>query len=71
MEGKTMRLTINGDARDINDHLSLAAYLTSLNLRPQMVVVERNGEIVPRGDYAATVLAENDTLELVQMMAGG
>lgn len=71
MEGKTMRLTINGDAREINDNLTLAAYLTCLNLRPQMVVVERNGEIVPRADYASTRLAENDTLELVQMMAGG
>jgi len=66
-----MRLTINGDAREIDDHLTLADYLDSLKLKPQMVVVERNGEIVPRGDYAATVLAENDTLELVQMMAGG
>ncbi len=66
-----MRLTINGDAREIDDTLTLAAYLTFLNLRPQMVVVERNGEIVPRADYASTCLAENDTLELVQMMAGG
>ncbi len=71
MEGKTMRLTINGDAREIDDTLTLAAYLTLHNLRPQMVVVERNGEIVPRADYASTRLAENDTLELVQMMAGG
>lgn len=71
MEGKTMRLTINGDAREIDDALTLAAYLNFLNLRPQMVVVERNGKIVPREDYASTRLAENDTLELVQMMAGG
>lgn len=66
-----MHLTINGDTREIDDHLTLAAYLTSLNLRPQMVVAERNGEIVPRAAYANTFLAENDTLEIVQMMAGG
>jgi len=66
-----MRLTINGDRREIDEGLTLAAYLHLLNLRPQMVVVERNGGIVPRADYAQTLLAENDTLELVQMMAGG
>lgn len=66
-----MHLTINGEAREIDDSLTLTAYLDSLNLRPQMVVVERNGEIVPRDEYVHTLLAENDTLELVQMMAGG
>ncbi len=66
-----MQLTINGDVRDIDDGLSLADYLHCLNLKPQMVVVERNGEIVPRTEYDQTLLAENDTLELVQMMAGG
>ncbi len=66
-----MHLTINGDAREVDDHLTLTAYLHLLNLSPKMVVVERNGEIVPRAEYAQTLLLENDTLELVQMMAGG
>lgn len=66
-----MHLTINGDLREISDGLTLAAYLNTLALKPQMVVVERNGEIVPRADFAQTLLAEGDTLEIVQMMAGG
>ncbi len=66
-----MHLTINGEAREINDGLTLADYLIYLNLKPQMIVAERNSKIVPRGEYAQTWLAENDTLELVQMMAGG
>lgn len=66
-----MHLTINGDAREIDDDFTLAAYLDSLKLKAQMVVVERNGQIVPRGEYAQTLLAPDDTLEIVQMMAGG
>lgn len=66
-----MHLTINGDLREISDGLTLTAYLNTLAFKPQMVVVERNGEIVPRAYFAQTLLAEGDTLEIVQMMAGG
>lgn len=66
-----MTLTINGEARDIEDGLTLTQFLESRDLRAQMVVVERNGEIVPREQYAATALQPGDALEIVQMMAGG
>ncbi len=66
-----MTLTVNGEARTVQEGATLADYLAALALRPQMVVVERNGDIVPREQYSATRLAEGDTLELVQMMAGG
>jgi thiamine biosynthesis protein ThiS len=36
-----------------------------------MVVVERNGEIIARDRLAETSVDEGDTLEIVQMMAGG
>lgn len=66
-----MTLTINGEAREISDGLTLAGFLASRDLRAQMVVVERNGEIVPREEYAHTDLQTGDALEIVQMMAGG
>lgn len=37
----------------------------------RMVAVERNGEIVPRGRWAATPLAAGDRLELVRFVQGG
>ena len=66
-----MTLTINGETRNVEDDMTLRAFLESLALRAQMVVVERNGEIVPRERFADTPLAPGDTLEIVQMMAGG
>lgn len=66
-----MKLVINGDEREIDNGATIAGFLAEKGLRPEMVVVEHNGEIVPRGDYAATELADGDSLEVVQMMAGG
>ena len=66
-----MKMIVNGETREAPDSVTLTEYLAGLNLRPQMVVVERNGEIVPRDQYTGTALAEGDVLEIVQMMAGG
>ena len=36
-----------------------------------MAIVERNGEIVPRGDYGKTPLQAGDHLEVVHAVGGG
>jgi thiamine biosynthesis protein ThiS len=66
-----MHVTINGDPREIAENQTISDFLRSRDLQERMVVVERNGDIVPRDEYAATVLCAGDTLEIVQMMAGG
>ena len=64
-----MILTINGEAR-ATEATTISDFLASISLPSQMVVVEHNGEIVPRDRYAEQPLCEGDTLEVVQMMAG-
>ena len=64
-------LTINGDPYTLKEPMSIAAFLAARGLASRMVVVERNREIVPRDRYEGTVLEAGDTLEIVQMMAGG
>ena len=66
-----IEVTINGDRRQVDGGQSLAEFLSGLRLEPRMVVVERNGEIVARDRLAETPVQEGDTLEIVQMMAGG
>ncbi|MGO8672403.1 MAG: sulfur carrier protein ThiS [Capsulimonadaceae bacterium] len=66
-----MIVIINGDERQIDDDSTIAGFLSSKNLRPEMVVVEHNGDIIQRQNYALTVLQPGDRLEVVQMTAGG
>jgi thiamine biosynthesis protein ThiS len=71
VETRGMNLIVNGETRAALDGVTIEAYLRSLSLKSQLVVVEHNGDIVARDRYADTVLHEGDTLEIVQMMAGG
>jgi thiamine biosynthesis protein ThiS len=66
-----MKLTINGDEREIVDGLTVTTLLEELKIRPARVVVERNREIVPRDAYGATPLADGDILEIVHFVGGG
>ena len=66
-----MKLTVNGQPRDVPDGATILTLLTASNLTPKVTVVERNGEIVDRGAYADTTLTENDVLELVRFVGGG
>jgi sulfur carrier protein len=66
-----MRVTVNGDAREVPDGQRLVALIESLGLRPGSVVVERNGEALVRSEMDGVVLADGDRLELVRAVAGG
>ena len=66
-----IRLLLNGQEREVAEGTTLGALLAELGLESSRVAVERNGEIVPRGEYAATVLYEGDRLEIVHFVGGG
>lgn len=66
-----MTVSINGEDRDVAQGTTVAGFLAEKDLKPQMVVVEYNGGILPREQYDATTIESGDTLEIVQMMAGG
>lgn len=66
-----MNITVNGKGVQCPDGASLADLLRQLDLSPDRIVAERNGEIVPAETFASTVLGEGDTLELLQFVGGG
>ncbi|MFA5205927.1 MAG: sulfur carrier protein ThiS [Lentisphaeria bacterium] len=66
-----MRITVNGKAQEAPEALRLTELLARLGLKPERVVVERNGEVVGRDRYGETVLAAGDTLELLSFVGGG
>lgn len=67
-----MQLTINGKAREFAvTQLTVAELVLQLNLAGKRLAIERNGEIVPRSQFANTLLAANDQLEIVGAVGGG
>jgi sulfur carrier protein len=76
-----MRVVVNGDEVEVEVVAAadggaaaaptLGALLEQLGLAGRLIVVERNGEPVPRAEVATTLLADGDRLELVRAVAGG
>ncbi|MEW6153287.1 MAG: sulfur carrier protein ThiS [Actinomycetota bacterium] len=66
-----MLVTANGAPVELPQGATVVDLLHHLGLGRRWVVVERNGEPVPRADMASTVLDAGDRLELVRAVAGG
>lgn len=66
-----MKLKVNGEEKELDDGLSLAAFLEQMQIRPARVVVELNRDIVARDAYRTTLLTDGDTLEIVHFVGGG
>jgi sulfur carrier protein len=66
-----MRVTVNGEVREVTPGTTLPALLGELGLQVGSVVVERNGTALLRSEVLATTLEQDDVLELVRAVAGG
>ncbi|MFZ9849114.1 MAG: sulfur carrier protein ThiS [Vulcanococcus sp.] len=64
-------LQLNGDPIRCPAGLSLLQLLEHLGYRPQLVVVEFNGTILPRARWADQAVREADALEVVTIVGGG
>ena len=71
MGGTMTKVTINGEAREVEDGATIAAMLTALGLDPKRVAVERNHEIVPRSTLGTVAVGEGDAYEIVHFVGGG
>ncbi len=61
---------VNGTELDIAGK-TVAQYLTTTNYDPKRIAVERNGDIVFKSQYDATILQDGDSLEIVSFVGGG
>jgi len=64
-------LAVNGTSQQHDTPLTLAQLLVNMDLSRKRVAVERNGEIVPRSQYAEVDLQNGDQLEIVAAVGGG
>lgn len=66
-----LQLSINGEAKTFAGPLTVTTLIEQLGFASKRVALERNGEIVPRSQHAATELTDGDVLELVVAVGGG
>jgi sulfur carrier protein len=66
-----MRVHVNGEEREVNDGLTLAALLDTLGVERMRVAVEVNEEIVRRARHAELSLKAGDRVEIVTFVGGG
>jgi thiamine biosynthesis protein ThiS len=66
-----MKIQINGSMRELTDSLFLSDLLLEMKLSPATLLVELNGNVIPRNQFSAIQLHENDKLELIRFVGGG
>ncbi|MEB3308574.1 MAG: sulfur carrier protein ThiS [Cyanobacteriota bacterium] len=66
-----INLRVNGQTRRCPAGLRLNEVLEVLGYRPQLVVVEYNGLILPRQHWPGQLVVESDVLEVVTIVGGG
>jgi sulfur carrier protein len=64
-------IVLNGDPLEVPEHSGILDLLAQLGQDPRAVAIERNGEILPRREYADTRIAAGDRFELVHFVQGG
>lgn len=64
-------IVANGETRSVPAGATVAGFLAEHDLDPDLVVVERNGDILHRAAFDGTALDPGDELEIVHFVGGG
>jgi thiamine biosynthesis protein ThiS len=66
-----LQVYVNGEVKEFSDPTSLAELITQLDLPAARIAVELNRNVVRRGEWSATILQDDDRLEIVHFVGGG
>ena len=66
-----MKIYVNAEAREFSEELSIDSLISNLGLEPTRVAIELNRNVVRRNDWQATVLHDEDRVEIVHFVGGG
>ncbi|GAA2805746.1 sulfur carrier protein ThiS [Streptomyces showdoensis] len=66
-----MNVSVNGEPRELADPLSLDVLVATLTAAPSGVAAAVNETVVPRSQWAATLLGEGDRVEVLTAVQGG
>ena len=66
-----MRITLNGEPREVGDGQSVASLLADLGIPAERVAVELNVAVVDRQTFPGTPLRDGDSVEVIGFIGGG
>lgn len=67
-------MTVNGETFEFGSleaAPTLVGLISRLQLNPQRVAIELNGNLIPRMAYAETTVSQNDVIEIIHYVGGG
>ena len=67
----SVRVRLNGESRELPDGSTIAQAVAALTAAAAGVAAAVNGDVVPRGSWAATILRDGDQVEVVTAVQGG
>lgn len=68
---KLIKITLNGKPQEIKAGLTVTDILVKWRIKPELVTVEINEEIIQKLDYDTTGVKGGDHVEFVFYMGGG
>jgi len=66
-----VKIALNGSQKEVADAIAVDELIEALELAPEQVAVEVNGELVAKASRAEVQLSEGDAVELVTLVGGG
>ena len=66
-----IEVTVNGRSTQIQSEMSVEQMLDTVEVPPNYLAVEVNGDVVPREDYADIMVGAGDQIEVVTLVGGG
>lgn len=70
---KELAITLNGESHSfsIRNGSTIRDLIDSLQIGPQPVLVELNGEALYSREFSGKTVEEGDRIEIIRMVAGG
>ena len=67
----TLKIQLNGKMQEINSGMTISDLLLKWKIRPELVTVEVNENILQKLEYDGTEIKADDKVEFVFYMGGG
>ncbi len=66
-----INITLNGKKSALEKSMSISELLKLKKIRPEVVTIELNDNIINKKNFKATPIKEDDRIEFVYFMGGG